>query len=82
MVQMNLLTKQKHSHRCRKRTYSYRGGRGKGTNWETETDLYTQLYVKYVTNKNLLYSTENSTQYFVIASMGKESKTQWIYIYV
>ena len=31
-------------------------------------------YIKQVTNKNLLYSTGNSTQYSVMAYMGKESK--------
>ena len=29
---------------------------------------------KQITNKDLLYSTENSTQYSVMAYMGKESK--------
>ena len=33
------------------------------------------IYIKSVTNKNLLYSTGNSTQYPVMAYMGKESKT-------
>ena len=28
MVQMNLFTKQKKSHRCRKQTYGYQGGNG------------------------------------------------------
>ena len=32
------------------------------------------LYIKCMTNKNLLYSTGNSTQYSVMAYMGKESK--------
>ena len=34
--------------------------RGKGwggTNWKVETDIYTSLYTKEVTNKVLLYST-------------------------
>ena len=30
----------------------------------------------------LLYSTGNSTQYSVMAYMGKESKKEWIYICV
>ena len=37
---------------------------------------YSQLYIRQVTNKNLLYSTGNSTQYSVKAYMGKESKRQ------
>ena len=43
-------------------------------NWETGIDTYTLLYVKRVTNKNLLYSTGNSIQYSVMAYMGKDSK--------
>ena len=34
------------------------------------------------TNKNLLYSTGNSIQYSVMAYMGKESKYEWIHVYV
>ena len=45
MVQMNLVTKQKLSHRCRKQTYDYQGGKG-GINWEIGCDIYTILYVK------------------------------------
>ena len=46
MVQMKLLTKQKYSHRCRKQTYGYKGGRRGGINWEIGIDIYTLLYVK------------------------------------
>ena len=46
--------------------------REKGINWET--DIYTLLYIKLVTNKNLLYSTGNSSQYSVMTYMGEESK--------
>ena len=30
--------------------------------------------IKYITNKDLLYSTENYTQYFVVTYKGKESE--------
>ena len=41
-----------------------------------ESDMTEQLTcIKQITRKDLLYSTENSTQYFVIAYMGKESET-------
>ena len=64
---MNLITKQKQTHRHRKETYGYqRGKRG-----EEEiggiglTDALT--YIKQVNNKDLLYySTENYIQYLVI----------------
>lgn len=45
MVQMNLFTKQKLSHRCRKQTYGYQGERG-GINWGIMTDIYTLRYIK------------------------------------
>ena len=38
------------------------------------TDTYTLLYIKQVTNKDLLYSTGTSTLYSVMADMGKETK--------
>ena len=82
MIQMNLLIKQKQSHRCRKQTYGYQGVRGGGINWEIGIDIYTLLYIKQITNKDLLYSTRNSTLYSVMAYMGKESKKEWIYVYV
>ena len=36
-------------------------------------DIYTLLYIKWITNKDLLYSTGNYTQYLVITHHGKES---------
>ena len=47
---------------------------GGGINWQIGIDIYTLLCIKYITKKNLLYSTGNSTQYSVMAYMGKESK--------
>ena len=40
--------------------------------WEFGIDMYTLLYLKQMTNKDLLYSTGNSAQYSVITQMGKE----------
>ena len=34
-----------------------------------------------MTNKDLLYSTGNSTQYPVMAYMGKQAKKEQIYVY-
>ena len=60
-------------------SYGYQGVRGgEGINWEIGTDLYILLYIKQTTNKDLLYSTRNSTQYSVMVYMGKEL----IYVYV
>ena len=33
-------------------------------------DMYTLLYLKWITNKNLLYSTWNTAQYYVVIWMG------------
>ena len=41
-------------------------GREGGINWEYGIDIYTLLYIKEINNKDLLYSTGNSTQYSVI----------------
>ena len=49
---------------------------------EIGIDIYTLLYIKWVTNENLLYSTGNSSQYPVMTYMGKESKKEQIYVYV
>ena len=38
-------------------------------------------YIKQITNKNLLYSTGNSTQYSVMTYMGKESKSVYMSMY-
>ena len=58
------------------------GERGKEINWEIGIDIYTLWYIKQITNKNLLYSTWNSTQYSVMTYMGEVSKKEWIYVYV
>ena len=46
---------------------------GKGINWEIGTDIYTLLYMKQTTKKDLLYGTGNSTLYSLITYRGKES---------
>ena len=43
------------------------GGRvGGGIDWEFGIDMYTLLYLKSITKKDLLYSTGNSAQYSII----------------
>ena len=62
----------------------------KGETWEEETsqetgiNIYTLLYINQITNKDLMYSTGNSTQYSVIIYVGRESKKKngYIYIYI
>ena len=56
--------------------------RGKGIVREFEIDMYTLLYLKWITNKVLLKSTWNSAQCYVAARMGGEFGGGWIYVYV
>jgi len=47
--------------------------------------MYTILYIKYKTDKDLQYSTRNYTQYFAISSKRKESEKNrgvCVYVYV
>ena len=60
----------------------------KGETWREEIkqefgiNIHTIIYVKQTINKDLLYSTENYTQYSVKNYMGKESEREWIYVYL
>ena len=75
-------TKQKQTHRHRKQTYGYQRGWGE-KNQQFGINIYTLLYIKQISNKDLLYSTGNYTQYLVITYNGKESeKEKNVYICV
>ena len=43
-------------------------------------DMYTLLYLKWITNKDLLYSTGNSAQW--AAWMGRDFGGIWIHVFV
>ena len=45
-------------------------------------NVYALLYLKQITNKDLLYSTGNSAQCYVAVWMGGEFGGEWIYVYV
>ena len=47
---MNLFTKQKQMNRLREWIYDYQ----EGIDWKFGTDMYTLLYLKQITNKELL----------------------------
>ena len=82
---MNFFTKQKQTHRPRKQMYGYqRGqqGREEAINQEFGNNMYTLLYIKQITNKDLLYSTGNYIKYPIITYNGKESKKEHIHIYI
>ena len=48
---------------------------------EYRIDLYTLLYLKWITNKDLPYSTGNSAQCYVAAWMGGDFGGEWIHTY-
>ena len=66
---MKLFTKQKQTHRLRELTYDCQGER---IVMEFGMAMYTLLYLKWITKRNLLYCTENSAQCYVAAWMGGE----------
>ena len=57
-----------------------KGKGGGGDNQEFGINIYTLLHIKQIINRDLMYSTGNSTQYSVITYMGKESEKEWIYV--
>ena len=56
--------------------------RERGLHWEIGIDIYILLYIKHITDKDLLYSTGNSTQYPVVTYRGKGSEKEQMYVYV
>ena len=59
------------------------GGFGGGIVRDFGMDMYTLLYLKWITtNKDLLYSTGNSAQCYLAAWMGGEFGGEWIHVYV
>ena len=56
--------------------------RGEGIVREFGINMYTLLYLKWITNEELLYSTGTSAQSYVAASMGQEFGGEWIHVYV
>ena len=64
-IKVNLFTKQKQTHRLREWIEGYGEGEGGGIVREFGIDMYTLLCWKWITNKDLRYSTGNSAQYYV-----------------
>ena len=77
MIQMNLLTKQNKTHRLRKQTYGCH--KEKRIVREFGMVMYTLLYFKWITNKDLLYSTWNSAQHYLD---GRGTGGEWIHAHV
>ena len=55
-----------------------RGGVGGGKNWESRIRRCKLLYIGWINNKILLYSTGNYIQYPVIHHNGKEYEEEYI----
>ena len=74
------------TYRLREKTYSCQGeGWGKGIVRGFGMAMYTLLYLKWITNKDLLYSTWNSAQCYVAAEweasvcpLAMVSAQEWI----
>ena len=56
--------------------------RGEGIVREFGMNMYTLLYLKWITNKDLLFSTGNSAQCYVPAWMGGEFGGEGMHIHV
>ena len=55
---------------------------GERTVRELGVDMYALLYLKWIINQVLLYSTGNSAQCYVAVWMGGEFGGEWIQVYV
>ena len=73
MTQMNLSMKQKQTYRHREQPGGCQGGGvGGGMRWEFGVSRYKPLYIEWINNEVLLYSTENYTRYPMINHHGKK----------
>ena len=59
-----------------------RGKGWRGKDRESGMDRYTRLYLKWITNKDLLYSSGNTAQCYVSAWMGGEFEGEWIHVWL
>ena len=59
-----------------------RGRMGEGRVRKFGIDRYILLYLKWITNKDLLYNSENSAQCYVAAWMGGEFEGEQIHVCV
>ena len=55
---------------------------GKGIIGEFGMNIYTLLYLTWITNKDLLFSTGNFAQCIVTAWMGEEFGGEWMHVHV
>ena len=58
------------------------GGGGEGIAREFGMDMYPLLCLKWITDKDLLYSAGSSVRCYVTAWMGGEFEGEWMHVYV
>ena len=76
---MIILIKQKVTQRANLRWL--RGRMGEEIITELGMNMFTLLYLKWITNKGLLYSIGNSAQYYVAAWVGVLGENGYMYMY-
>ena len=81
MVQINLFTKQIQTHRLRNKLMIAMGARwGEGIVREFEINMYALLCLKWIINKDVLYSKGNAAQCYVAAWTGGEFRGEWTHV--
>ena len=82
VIQTNLLTKQKQTHRHRKQTSGYQTEKGVGISQKFGINTFTLLYIKKINDKILLYGTGENIQYLVISYNGKKFYKEYMCIHL
>ena len=80
MIQVSIFTKQKQTHRYR--VWLPRGRIRRGKDWEFEISRHKLLYIEWINNGVLLYSTGNYIQYPIINHNGKEYEKECMDMYM
>ena len=71
------------THRYREQTCGCQGGRlQRGKVWEFGISRGKLLYIGWISNKMLLYSTGNYIQYPMMNRNGKKYEKEYIYIHI
>ena len=55
---------------------------GGAMDWGSGISICTLLYIEWIVNRDLMYSTGNSAQYSAVTYMGKEYEKEWICVLV
>ena len=80
MIQLNLFTKQKQTQSLRMEPLvTSEEGSGVGRDWEFGSNMYT-LYLKYITNKDVLQTAQRMLLNAVITQIGKAFEKEWTYV--